>query len=443
MSYYAGIASRAGRLTAWLDMKKEQGADADALARSAEATLSSLIGDAERLAPCPELAAREPDDLRAIRALRPKGPRVIRTTMSDDKLADRLMGAWLGRSAGCILGIPCEGMSREDIATACKSLGQKYPLNDYWRLDPKPTRASGLHYGVTPRERFLKPKLRYVGADDDLIYTLLGLLILEDYGIGFTPKDVGKAWVRYLPIACTAERVALDNLKAGMTPPDTALSGNPYAEWIGADIRSDPWGYAAPGCPEAAAEFAWRDAVVSHVRNGIYGEMYFSAVIAAALAAPSARPAESVEESLRAGLAEIPRQCRMAATVKETLRWCKRDGEWRQTVDRILKRYAGMSRVHTLNNAALTLAGLMYGQGGFGETVGLTVMAGQDTDCTGATAGSVLGAILGAKGLPARWRKPLGKSAETYLIGHRRFLHTVVVRRFVKVAKKVRSACGL
>ena len=66
--------------------------------------------------------------------------------------------------------------------------------------------------------------------------------------------------------------------------------------WIGADIRSDPWGYAAPGYPEKAAEFAWRDATISHRRNGIYGAMYFSAAIAAAFA--TGDPVEALEAGL-------------------------------------------------------------------------------------------------------------------------------------------------
>ncbi len=64
----------------------------------------------------------------------------------------------------------------------------------------------------------------------------------------------------------------------------TARRNNPYCEWIGADIRSDGWAYAAPGWPELAAEFANRDARLSHRWNGIYGEMFFSAAISAAFA---------------------------------------------------------------------------------------------------------------------------------------------------------------
>ena len=59
---------------------------------------------------------------------------------------------------------------------------------------------------------------------------------------------------------------------------------NCFLNWIGADIRSDPWAYAAPGWPEKAAEIAYRDAYVSHRRNGIYAAMFFSAAISAAFA---------------------------------------------------------------------------------------------------------------------------------------------------------------
>ena len=146
-----------------------------------------------------------------------------------------------------------------------------------------------------------------------MTYTLLGLLILEDFGSEFTVEQVGKAWMKYLPMACTAEHVALENLKKGISAKVVGERNNPYTEWIGADIRSDPWGYAAPGWPEMAAELAWRDAYISHRRGGIYGEMYFSAAIAAAFAVDD--PITACEIALT----EIPRGSRMYQGVRWAL----------------------------------------------------------------------------------------------------------------------------
>lgn len=433
MGYFGEVDAAARRLNAWLDLRHEQGVDVTPYAQEGARRLEALRRKVEAHALPRQMLKDEPVELADIRDRRPRGPRRLPLGLSHAELRDRMRGAWLGRAAGCMLGIPCEGMSKDAIRQACRALRQRYPLNDYWHLDPKPAASQGKHYGLTPRRKFLKGNIDRIGTDDDLTYTLLGLLILEDYGIDFTTQEVGQAWLRYLPMACTAEHVALENLKRGIEPPQTASVENPFQEWIGADIRSDPWGYAAPGLPEVAATFAYRDATVSHLRTGVYGEMFFSAAIAAAFAL------DDVEEVLAVALAEIPRNCRLAKTVKQTMAWRRRDGDWGKTADRILTQYAGMAGAHTLNNAALTVAGLLYGKGSFEKSIALTVMGGVDTDCTGATAGSIVGAMLGARRLPGKWIRPLGDRAESYLIGRRRWRSSDIADRFCRIAAQVRD----
>ncbi|MFW6108186.1 MAG: ADP-ribosylglycohydrolase family protein [bacterium] len=433
MAYFDELRRAAARLSEWLDLRHEQGCDVQPLVDQAVDRLQSLAREAEAVEPPADLAKAEPIELDDIRALRPRGPRALPFELTNAQLRDKMLGAWLGRAAGCILGIPCEGMSKVAIRSAAKAFGMRYPLANYWTLDPKPGNAGGKHYGITPRRKFLRDHIDRIGTDDDLTYTLLGLLILEDYGVDFTTDDVGDAWLRYLPLACTAERVALDNLRQGIEPPETARIDNPYQEWIGADIRSDPWAYAAAGLPEVAATFAYRDASVSHVRTGTYGEMFFAAAIAAAFVL------DDIEDVIKTGLSEIPKQCRLAKTVKQILRWCRRDGDWDTTTDRILEKYEGMAGAHTLHNAALTIAGLLYGQGSFQKTIALTVMGGVDTDCTAATAGSLFGAMVGARRLPKKWVRPLGDRAESYLQGKRRWASSDIADRFCAVAAQVRD----
>ena len=427
MSYFHELAAKFNTLHEWLDLKKEQGADSEDIQNEVSKFLGGMTERVQQLSGPRD--ADEPDALDEIKKLRPQGPRVLPLDLTNDQLYNKMLGAWLGRSAGCILGIPVEGRSRQYIEFWTKHLGQPYPLTEYFAAYPD---ISRIHYSE-PIENSLKANLDHVTADDDLAYSVLGLLILEEYGLNFTPENVGDAWIKYLPMACTAERVALDNLKAGLKPPQTAIKDNPYCEWIGADIRSDPWGYCAPGLPELAAEFAWRDATVSHIRNGIYGEMFFSAIIAAAFAEGDMR------KLLEIGLSEIPSKCALTETVNETIDWCNADHDWYKTHDRVLAHYAGMSGAHTLNNAAITIMALLHGEGDFEKTISLAVMGGIDTDCNAATAGSIMGAIIGAEALPAKWIQRLGDKLITYLKGQTQHSISDLARRCCAIAAQARG----
>jgi len=45
-------------------------------------------------------------------------------------------------------------------------------------------------------------------------------------------------------------------------------------------------------------------------------------------------------------------------------------------------------------------------------------MGGWDTDCNGATAGSVMGALLGANGVDAKWSSPLNDTLHSAIDGY-------------------------
>jgi ADP-ribosylglycohydrolase len=431
MSYYSHLDEKWMALREWLDLKREHGAAADTLSREVERELERLTALVQKAEPDAELLRREPDDLEAIRALRPDGPRKLDPLPDAEDLEDRILGAWLGRGAGCTLGVPVEGFSREEIRAAAAALDQPYPLEDYWTRLPKPTLYHSTYNGL-PYRRFLRDEMIFLMPDDDLLYTLLGLLILEEYGPGFTPEDVGRAWLRYVPFACTAEKHALDNLRRGMKPPETAYVNNPDGEYLGADIRADPWGYACAGLPELAAEMAWRDARISHTRNGIYGAMYYAALIASVLATGDIR------ESIRVALTEIPAECRLAIALRETLGWCSELRDLDSVLDRIFAAHKGMHIGHTINNAALVTAVLELESPSFERIITRAVMAGMDTDCNGATAGSIAGAAWGASRLPERWIFPLGSIHRSYLNGLDVWDSRDIATRFVRAALRIR-----
>jgi ADP-ribosylglycohydrolase len=235
-----------------------------------------------------------------------------------------------------------------------------------------------------------------------------------------------------LPYARTysAEIVAYRNLVMGLKPPQTATYRNPYREWLGAQIRADAWGYANPGYPERAAEYAFRDASLSHTGNGIYGAMWAAAAIAGAFVADDLRAIIPIANS------EIPATCRLAEAVNRAVEAADQFATWEEAWDHLMieLRYGEYHVVHTINNTLLIVLGLLYGQGDLGRSICIAVMGGFDTDCTGATLGSILGARTGAAGLPADWIDPLNDTLKSAVFGYDNSRISLLAERMAAIA---------
>lgn len=406
----------------------------DAIAHPAEAMkarLKQFFAEAAARKPEACFPYVEPSDLEGIRAARSTGPRKL--SVSAAQARDRIEGAWLGRTAGCMLGKPVEGWKRSEIEALLRHAGE-YPLADYFPLvedAPEGMRTFG-----PGAKSCLRGHIRRGERDDDTDYTLLGLHVMETYGPDFTPAQVAAEWLGRLPFhrVYTAEREAYRNLVNDVMPPDSATHMNPYREWIGAQIRCDGFAYCAPGWPEKAAEFAWRDATVSHTKNGIYGEMFFAALIAACMAT------DDLHEAIAVAQAEVPENSRFAEVVRDTVAWCAEDAQWETTWERVMAKYGHYHPVHTLNNAALVLVGCLHAKGDLGQALCIAVMGGLDTDCNGATAGSVMGALLGASGVPAKWTAPLQDELHSALEGMNVNRISDLAQRTSKVAERVLGA---
>lgn len=398
---------------------REEGADVDAIEQQLSALASAAQPDPQALRALQESLERplirpdfpyaEPIALEDIQMLRPDGPRSIPVSLPSSVLYDRIYGAWLGRAAGCLLGKPVEGWTKEHIEETLRFCNA-WPLSDYFPPVPPNDRGLGYRPGATS---WLRGHITQMVRDDDMDYPILGLHILEEDGPRFTCTHVANQWLSHLPynMVYTAERVAYRNLVNGIAAPLSGRWHNPYREWIGAQIRADIWGWVNPGEPERAAAMAYHDAEVSHVKNGIYGAMFFAAMLAGAFVV------DDIEDLIQVGLSEIPAECRLAEAVRDVLAWSKESSNWEDTFRRIQEKYGHYHRVHTINNAALVLMGLLHGQKDFGQTISIAVMGGWDTDCNGATAGSVMGVLLGAEALPKPWIEPLNDRIASVVVG--------------------------
>lgn len=355
----------------------------------------------------------EPSDLEGIRKLRQKHP-IKKRRLGKRELENKTQGAWFGRIAGCLLGKPIEGRWKEDIWDILKG-SKNYPLDRFIEIKDMSEEI------LTSRPQlkgkcFIDNLNGYVPFDDDTNYMVLAQQVIARYGRDFTPYNMAIAWTDFQPknSYCTAERIAFINFANGIFPPHSASYKNAYREWIGAQIRGDYFGYINPQKPEIAADMAWRDASISHIKNGIYGEMWASAMIACAYST------DNIEDIIRGGLAEIPKTSRLYEAIDAVI--CDYNAGVSKE-DAFKKLYATWSDheshgwCHTISNAIVVAISLLYGQGDFTKSICTAVQAGFDTDCNGATVGSVVGIINGYKGIPEKWIKPLNNTLETTICG--------------------------
>ena len=399
-----------------------------------DALIDPIYDDLMALEPDPDLARREPDDLAAIRALRPTGPRDLKWRPTESELVDRLWGAWTGRCTGCALGKPVEvgWMPRREIKRYLQNRGD-WPLRDYF---------SGRDVGdglriESPRSQ--RENIAFMAGDDDINYTIAGLEVLEKHGPGFAWQDVAEYWMRHIPVwfICTSETQAFMNwmnhscrdVRGRVGPEFTRHHRNPYREWIGAQIRADGWAWACAGNPERAAEFAYRDACWTHTRNGIYAEMFIAAVEAAAFVEHD--PARLVE----IGLSEIPGDCRMARAVRQCLGWIRESPDFESCMVRLEE--AWLPTCHVIPNTLVCVLSLFYGRMDTVEAPAVAVMCGLDPDCNGATVGAIVGAAAGRSGFRMDLAARLNDTIVPDMMVHPTVKITELAQRTAKVWRKV------
>jgi len=355
----------------------------------------------------------EPSDLENIKKLR-KSYAFERKELCRDVLRDKIKGAWLGRICGCLLGKPIEGITFDEIGSLLKETNN-YPMTRYIKASDITEEMYG-RYKFPLRGKCFADTIERAPWDDDTNYVVLAQCLIEKYGRDFTPDDMAQSWIELQGRNAyyTAERVAFRNFVNGYRPPFSAVYKNPYREMIGAQIRGDYFGYINPGDPEKAAEMAWRDASISHVKNGIYGEMFVAAMIACAAVT------DNIEDIIRGGLAQIPETSRLYDKITRVIDDYKNGVSREEAYAKVKEEYPPKdsdSWLHTISNASVVAIGLLYGEGDFGKSICAAVEVGYDTDCNGATVGSVMGMRNGTAGIGEEWIAPTGGQLETTIFG--------------------------
>lgn len=363
--------------------------------RVLSARLMRALREAPRIDGHPYQGYEHPANWEAVRDAMPASAGYRPLAGWQDAFTGRILQGWLGQMAGAAFGTALEGYVGDQI-----------------------TRVYG-----DVRGYITEPET----TNDDVVYELVLLDVFERMGRSLTSDALADEWVRQIPFGVSAEGVALRNLSLGIYPPDSGTFLNPYCDWIGAQMRGMVCGLLSPGDPLEAARLAHLDAVISHARNGVYGEIY--AAVLPALAFVLDDPRAILIEGAR----YIPARSEYAAKLTFCLEVLRHESDpaaaW-SMLDRHFERY---NWIHAYPNLAADLLALWYGQGDFTETMSLLARAGLDVDCNGGLVGTVLGVL---RAVPAAWADPIGDLLETYIPGKERLSIRALAEQTARLAHR-------
>lgn len=285
--------------------------------------------------------------------------------LNGEQLRDRIMGCWIGKAVGGTLGMPFEGCAGPLNVAMANMSGQMLP-------------------------------------NDDLDLQLLWVHVLEQRGLATRAVDLAQAAADHYICYPDEYGVARWNTWRGLEPPLTGVHNNAFGDGMGAAIRSEIWACIAAGRPRLAAALAREDALVDHHGNGVYAEMFLAALESQCFTS------HDVTAILAAGLEVIPADCRLAQAIRYVCAGHAAGHPWDEVRQGVGAAFPSPNFTDVTLNLAFIVMGLLFGAGDTDQSLTLAVNGGMDTDCTGATCGSILGLMRGASGLPDAWIRMAG-----------------------------------
>ncbi len=241
--------------------------------------------------------------------------------------------------------------------------------------------------------------------NDDLDIQLVWLEALQERGLYLTHRDLAEYWQDRCWYNFCEYGQFLHNLQRGIAPPWSGVWNNRFFfESEGCPIRSEIWGFVAPGCPALAAEMARLDGELDHGGLSVEIEMFNAA------AAAQAFVTADLNEVLAAGLSVVSPASRLHGVVARVRALCERERDPRRLWRILMRHYGDRDASKAVTNFVIVLMGLLLGHGDFKKTMWLCVSSGWDTDCTAATAGALLGVMGGTAALPGDWVGRMGRN---------------------------------
>ncbi len=296
------------------------------------------------------------------------------------ELRDKIYACWLGKNIGGTLGTPFEGRQQcQDISGFHSPPGNPLP-------------------------------------NDDLDLQLVWLKALMENGPQqLNERILGEYWLEYISPYWNEYGVCKGNMARGLVPPISGeYQNDAWKNSNGAWIRTEIWACLNPCLIDETMRFGYMDACVDHgLSEGTYATIFVAALESAAFVI------SDIKRLIEIGLSNIPEDCRtwrfiqMAAAAYESGKTWK---EAREEITQASLADPELGWFQAPANVAYAVIGLLYGEGDFKKTLITAVNCGDDTDCTAATAGAVLGIMHGTKIIPTDWQEYIGDNIVTVAI---------------------------
>jgi ADP-ribosylglycohydrolase len=280
---------------------------------------------------------------------------------------DQVLGGWIGKSMG-------------------GAIGARFECYKGW-------------LEVSPEEMF-PPEMP---PNDDLDLQIVWLKVLEEKGAHLVADDLAAAWLEGCWYPYNEYGIFRRNWRLGIHPPTSGRFTNQFWETgMGCPIRAEVWGYVFPGAPDLAARYAAMDGCLDHTEQSIGAERMFASMASMAFFVPDVRRLISL------GIHHLPKGTPVDLLTRAALSAHDEGLSLRDARERLMVLGGCPEACDAQVNVPFTILGLLYGGGDLQETLLSALRCGYDTDCTLATAGALIGQILGASRIPESLKEAVG-----------------------------------
>jgi hypothetical protein len=307
-----------------------------------------------------------------------------------DVLQDKIKGGWAGQTISCTYGGPTEFRFRSKRVPDDHDIPwyDGYLKNTY---DNRP------------------------GLYDDIYMDLTFVEVFEKEGLDAPASSFAKAFAHADYMLWHANQCARFNILNGIMPPESGhWLNNPCADDIDFQIEADFAGLMSPGMVNTSSEISDKIGHIMNYGDGWYGGVYVAAMYALAFVSDDMHYV--VEEALKV----IPAESLYAQCMQDVIQWHKENpDDWKVTWQKVHDKWDndvgcphGVFNEFNIDakiNSAWILVGLLYGEKDFGKTTDISTRCGDDSDCNPASAGGILGTMLGYSHIPDHWKQGLAE----------------------------------